>query len=36
MTFWEPLVGWRAERTTQDVALAEITHHFIDGGHVSP
>jgi myo-inositol catabolism protein IolC len=26
--FWEPLVSWRAEKTTRDAAVAEIVHRF--------
>lgn len=26
--FWEPLVGWRAKRTTQDAAVAEIARRY--------
>ena len=26
--FWEPLVSWRAAKTTRDAAVAEIVHRF--------
>lgn len=26
--FWEPLVGWRAKKTTRDAAVAEIAHRY--------
>jgi 5-dehydro-2-deoxygluconokinase len=26
--FWEPLVGWRAKKTTRDAAVAEIARRY--------
>jgi 5-dehydro-2-deoxygluconokinase len=26
--FWEPLVGWRAQKVTREAAVAEIAHRY--------